>query len=227
MNYLINLEDSMKIDNEKYMNYLNFVNSNYPNSDWGDSKKEKTIYMNISNYLSCLDIYTSVNHKKCIHSDLLDDLIVLLRHYLFLLPLKNPISYHAIMRAICETIMKIMYSSIYPNETSESIRKLNYRYLSETIDSDVTLKSIVGENTLKIKNSYASSSNQIHSKTGFSQFNAPYLANLWSSSFLSIDTMKNDSSTIYEFISKSIYVLNKYDSNDFGHNQKNILLNMI
>ena len=217
----------MKIDNEKYQNYLNFVISNYPKSDWSDSKKEKTIYMNISNSLSCLDVYTSVKHKEGIQTDLLKDLIVLLHHYLFLLPLKNPISYHAIMRAICETIMKIMYSSIYPNETSESIRKLNYRYLSDTIDSDVTLKRVVGENTLKVKNSYANSSNQIHSKSGFSQFDAPYLVNFWSSSFVSTDTIKNDSTIIYEFISKSIYVLNKYDSNDFGHNQKNILLDMI
>ncbi|MDT2676624.1 hypothetical protein P7D92_06490 [Enterococcus dongliensis] len=216
----------MKIDNERYQNYLDFVSSNYPNSDWSDSKKEKIVYMNILNSISCLDVYTSVKHKKSIQTDLLKDLIVLLRHCLFLLPLKNPISYHAIMRAICETIMKIMYSSIYPNETSESIRKLNYRYLSDTIDSDVTLKKVVGENTLKVKNGYANSSNQIHSKSGFSKFDAPYLTTFWSSSFVSTDTIKNDSTIIYEFISKSIYVLNKYDSNDFGHNQKNILLDM-
>lgn len=226
MNYLISLVNNMKIDNQKYNNYLNFIRTNYPKSGWGNSKKEKLIYMSITNSNTLLDIYSSITKKNNIDLNLLIDLNVLLKHYLFLLPLKSPIAYHAIMRAICECIMKIMYSSIYPTEDVEEIRQLNYRSLSDAVDSDITLKSIISKNTIAIKQTYGDSSKQIHAKSGFTKFDAPYLANFWTKNFISIDTMKNDSNNIYEFVSKTIYVLNKYDSNDFGHNQKIILLSL-
>lgn len=220
MNFLNNSEAlNLKNDEQKYQGYYSFVSSSFPKASWGQTKEEKEIYKNISNSIEALDIYLSISKKQKIQPELLLDLKVLLKHYLFLLPLKNPIAYPSIMRAVAETMMKIMYSSIYTGETPDKVRSLSYRTLVEAVDGSTKLKSVLRKSTLETKKKYGDSSVSIHAKEGFSKYDEPYFSSFFNG-YISNKTLLNDATAIYEFVTKSIFVINNYEDKDFGHNQK-------
>lgn len=209
----------MKNDEQEYQRYFSFVSTSYPKSSWGQSKNERKIYKNISNSIETLNIYISISKKQKIKPELLLDLKVLLKHYLFLLPLKNPIAYPSTMRAIAETMMKIMYSSIYVNEDLDTVRSLSYKKLAEAVDSSVILKSVLRNTTMEIKAKYGNSSVSIHAKKGFSEYDEPYISNFFKN-YISDNVLLNDSLGIHQFVTKSIFIINNYEDKDFGHNQK-------
>lgn len=220
MNSLNNLEDpTLKNDETEYNSYFSFVSTSYPKSSWGQSKNERKIFKNISYSIETLDIYISISKKQKIKSELLLDLKVLLKHYLFLLPLKNPIAYPSTMRAIAETMMKIMYSSIHVNEDLDTIRSLSYKKLAEAVDSSMTLKSVLRNSTLETKQKYGNSSVSIHAKKGFSEYDEPYISNFFKD-YIPDNILLKDSLSIHEFVTKSIFIINNYEDKDFGHNQK-------
>ncbi|WP_313627542.1 hypothetical protein [Enterococcus italicus] len=209
----------MKKNEQEYNNYISFVSNCFPKSSWSHTRTEKKIYKNISNSIEALDIYISLSTKSKIRPELLVDLKVLLKHYLFLLPLKNPIAYPSMMRAIAETMIKIMYSSVYVDETTDKIRSLNYRSLSDAIDSSMTLKSVLRKSTIDTKQNYGNFSASIHAKNGFFAYDEPYISHFFKG-YISNDTLVKDSDAINEFVMKSIFIINNYSDKDFGQNQK-------
>lgn len=208
-------------DEQKYQDYCSFVFSSFPKARWGKTSTEKNIYKKISYSIEALDIYLSISNKQKIQPELLLDLKVLLKHYLFLLPLRNPIAYPSIMRAIAETMMKIMYSSIYIEETPDRVRSLSYRTLVDAVDGSMKLKSVLRSSTLETKKKYGDSSVSIHAKSGFSIYDKPYIS-LFFDDFVTNKALLSDATGVYEFVTKSIFIINNYEDKDFGHNQKNI-----
>lgn len=211
----------------KVYNYFDFCSDNFPNSYWNsDIKRNKKIdfFININKSIELLMLIKGINLISDNSKDLMSDCENYLKRVLYCAPINDKMIYSSVMRGLSESLLRTVYSSIFPEETCNKIRSIQYRSLNDEIRGHPILSTIMSTEVNKILNFYGIYSNDIHNKKGSNSNNIRFLSDiLTSQSGINPDKLSSDSQSILEFCQKVLFFAFNITDKTLSHTEKSKL----
>ncbi|MCK1998947.1 hypothetical protein MPH47_17260 [Psychrobacillus psychrodurans] len=148
---------------DKYISYLKHV---MPHSPWVKSETIHPEFIKVFNAIQDNLILTEINtdeamfqsseSKEILFGFYKENILSILISW----PTNHPgfISYN--IRTACETLLKLVYSHLFPSKSYEEVSRTGFRYLKD--DSKKITDGVTKESILKLCTLYGQSSKQIH-----------------------------------------------------------------
>lgn len=210
----------------EYTDYTHTIERLFPTSTVTvDYKQLKKAFYKIDSSCQLLDLYKKNLSVKLSETSvaLLKDLSILLKHLLLAIPIEDSLFYHSLMREISETILRICWTSINPEESLASLRTKNYRTLQEYLKSSMSLTVKLGTQFNKFFSLYAKSSNELHAKNGYERVDTFFIDQVFHSKSIDEHNLSQDTQLILIFCSQNIFSLFNITDNDLSHPQKALI----
>lgn len=221
----------MSVSTKSIDKYFEFCKENFPNSYWNTTnKKDKKaeFFRNIDKSIELLKILIGSHTVSENSIELIHDSLNFLKRILFCAPINDKVIYSSIMRGLCESLLRIAYSSLFPDITYTLINNMKYRELNETISAHPIISTIMNKETRKILDFYGKYSNELHNKNKDHTNDIRFLSEiLTNSTGINPDKLSSDSQCILDYCQKVLFFVFKIDEKSLSHSAKSRLVNIM
>lgn len=215
---------------DQYNDYKKYVALYYPKSHMVEANEKdlyKEIITKIFKSISLLELFSSHEKVQQNTKELIEELQMYFIRFLYVLPLNDYYFVDTLLRAISESILRIVYSIIFVSEELINIKKIKYR---EMWHEKIKKSDIFDEFRISlsnINNIYGKKSRTVHSDQEQYSNKITYMIDLMSlEPQIKIKNMNSESNILYKFLLEDLKKMLKIDERSITLQQKLILKNM-
>lgn len=221
----------MAVSTKSIDKYFEFCSENFPNSYWNATNKKdkkKDFFRNINKSIELLNILIGLHTVPENSKELIHDSINYLKRILFCAPINDTVIYSSIMRGLCESLLRIVYSSIFQDIHYNIINQMKYRELNETLSTHPIISTIMNKETKRILGFYGKYSNEVHNKKRDNKNDIRFLSEiLTNESGINPDKLSSDSQCVLDYCQKVLFYVFKIDEKSLSYSAKSRLVSIL